>query len=93
MGTGQVHHVVHFSQTCLVFNPGRTFPQSIPAYMVCLENTLGAKQGTLFRAPRGAEKPVADDNVFTRSDYWNLLACKPEAPLSPGPSNKLQSKH
>ena len=69
---------------------GRTFPQSIPAYMVCLESTLGAKLGTLFRAPRNSDRPAQDENAFTRSDYWNLLACKPQPPLnvsnSPGSS-------
>lgn len=60
----------------------RTFPQSIPAFMVCMDSTLGAKQGTLFRAPRNSDRPAAHDNVWTRSDYWNLLANKPSTPMN-----------
>lgn len=50
--------------------------------MVVLESTLGAKLGTLFRAPRNSERPLQDENTFTRCDYWNLLACKPAPPLN-----------
>ena len=78
--------VLDYGQVFGLSFPWRTFPQSIPAYMVCLENTLGAKQGTLFRAPRGSDRPVQDDNAFARCDYWNLLANKPQPPLNVGHS-------
>ncbi|CAK9018364.1 unnamed protein product [Durusdinium trenchii] len=50
--------------------------------MVCLDSTLGAKQGTLYRAPRAAELKATDDNAWARSDYWQLMTCKPSPPLS-----------
>lgn len=60
---------------------GRCFPCVLPGWIVALETTLGSKQGTLFKAPRNADKPKDDSNVWTKSDYWNLLANKPTVPL------------
>ncbi|CAK9049972.1 unnamed protein product, partial [Durusdinium trenchii] len=37
--------------------------------------------GTLFKAPRNSERKVTDDNIWTKSDYWNLLVCPPSVPL------------
>lgn len=52
--------------------------------MVVLEGTLGSKQGTLWKAPRNAEKDSKDTNCFTRNDFWQLVACKASIPLPVG---------
>lgn len=62
---------------------GRTFPCNLPAWMVVLETTLGCKQGTLWKAPRNADREVKDTNSFCRNDFWNFVACKASKPLSP----------
>ena len=59
----------------------RTFPQILPAYLVVLDSTLGARQGTLYLAPRDSERLTKDANVWTKGDLWNDLACKATAPL------------
>ena len=59
----------------------RTMPQTMPAWLIVLANTLGARQGTLYKAPRNAEVKLQDDNVFCKNDYWNLNACKASTPL------------
>lgn len=59
----------------------RTMPQTMPAWHIVLANTLGSRQGTLYKAPRNAEVKLQDDNVFCKSDYWNLNACRASAPL------------
>lgn len=53
----------------------------MPAWQIVLGNTLGSRQGTLYKAPRNAEVKLQDDNVFCKSDYWNLNACKASAPM------------
>ena len=70
-------------------NPGRTFPCNLPAWMVVLETTLGCKQGTLWKAPRNAEREVKDTNTFCRNDFWNFVACKASKPLPPSTSAHL----
>ena len=60
---------------------GRTVPSSLPAWLVVLDCTLGCKQGTLFKAPRNAERPLADVNAFSKCDFWNFLSCKPTVPM------------
>lgn len=52
--------------------------------MIVLESTLGCKQGTLWKAPRNAERDVKDSNAFCKNDFWQLVACKPSVPLPPG---------
>ncbi|CAK9072441.1 Uncharacterized protein SCF082_LOCUS35627 [Durusdinium trenchii] len=44
--------------------------------MVVLSSTLGCRQGTLYRAPRGAEAKLADDNVFCKNRFWTELTCQ-----------------
>ena len=71
---------------CFVFKEWlhRTMPQSLSAWMVVLDKTLGSRQGTLFKAPRGSERELKDANTFCRNDFWALVACKPSQPLQPG---------
>jgi hypothetical protein len=64
-------------------------PQSLSAWMVVLDKTLGSRQGTLFKAPRGSERDLKDSNTFCRNDFWALVACKPSQPLQPGMVAKL----
>ena len=52
--------------------------------MVVLDKTLGSRQGTLYKAPRGSERDLKDTNAFCRNDFWALVACKPSQPLLPG---------
>lgn len=59
----------------------RTFPKLLPAWLVVLDTTLGSRQDTLYKAPRNAERKLPDDNVWAKSDYWNLLANTPSVPL------------
>ena len=59
----------------------RTFPKVLPAWLVVLDTTLGCRQGTLYKAPRNAERKLADDNFWAKSDYWNFLVNSPSAPL------------
>lgn len=59
----------------------RTFPSTLTAWMVVLDTTLGARQ-TFYKAPRNSDRPLADDNVFTKNDFWNLISCKPSQPLA-----------
>ena len=49
--------------------------------MIALDSTLGCRQGTLYKAPRGAERKFADDNVFAKSDYWCNLVNVATSPL------------
>lgn len=49
-----------------------------------LRNTLGCRQGTLYKAPRNSDVKLQDDNVFCKSDFWNLNASKPSRPLALG---------
>ncbi|CAK9067064.1 Uncharacterized protein SCF082_LOCUS34017, partial [Durusdinium trenchii] len=37
--------------------------------------------GTLYKVPRNSDRDVKDQNLFAKSDYWNLLACRATAPL------------
>lgn len=62
----------------------RTFPRALPGWLVTLGSTLGCRQGTLYKAPRNAERKLQDDNVWTKSDYWNLLVCQQSTPLHVG---------
>ena len=62
--------------------PTRTFPRVLPAWLITLDSTLGCRQGTLYKAPRSSERKLQDDNVWTKSDYWNLLVCPPSVPLA-----------
>lgn len=66
---------------CVAQLPQRTFPPSLPAWMVVLDSTLGSRLGTLYKAPRNSERPTQDSNVFTKNDFWKLHACKPSTPL------------
>lgn len=59
----------------------RTFPRVLPAWLITLDSTLGCRQGTLYKAPRNADRPLADDNVWTRCEYWNALVCGMSVPL------------
>ncbi|CAK9111498.1 Uncharacterized protein SCF082_LOCUS51755 [Durusdinium trenchii] len=36
---------------------------------------------TLYKAPRNSDLKLADDNVWTKSEYWNSLVNSPSAPL------------
>lgn len=69
------HNIFVAANTC------RTFPRVLPGWMVALDTTLGAKQGTLYRAPRNAERKQTDDNVWAKCDFWNNLVCAPSVPL------------
>ncbi|CAJ1408389.1 unnamed protein product [Effrenium voratum] len=51
----------------------RTFPRTLPAWLVMLDHTLGARMGTLFKVPRNAERDASDANVFAKCDLWNSL--------------------
>ncbi|CAK9025766.1 unnamed protein product, partial [Durusdinium trenchii] len=57
------------------------FPCALPGWMVVKDSTLGARQGTLYKVPRNSDRDVKDQNLFAKSDYWNLLACRATAPL------------
>ena len=59
----------------------RTFPSMLPAWMVVLDTTLGARQA-FYKAPRNSDRALADENTFTKNDFWNLLSCKPSQPLA-----------
>ena len=59
----------------------RTFPSMLPAWMVVLDTTLGARQA-FYKAPRNSDRPLSDENTFTKNDFWNLLSCKPSQPLA-----------
>lgn len=61
--------------------PLRQFPCALPGWMVVKDSTLGARQGTLYKVPRNSDRDVKDQNLFAKSDYWNLLACRATAPL------------
>ena len=63
-------------------SPLRTFPAILPGWMVVLSSTLGCRQGTLYRAPRGAEAKLADDNVFCKNRFWTELTCQATVPLA-----------
>lgn len=59
----------------------RSFPATLPAWMIVLDTTLGARH-TFFKAPRNSERQPQDDNTFTRNDLWNLMSTKPTKPLA-----------
>lgn len=61
----------------------RTFPQSLPAWMIVLDSALGCRQGTLWKAPRGSDRPLQDPNNFCRNDFWTYGGCKATMPLQP----------
>ncbi len=71
-----------FVSFTLVVWDDRTLPASLPGWMVVCESTLGSKQGTLWKAPRNAERETKDSNVWTKNDFWTIIACKPSAPLA-----------
>ena len=68
----------------------RTFPRVLPAWIITLDSTLGSRQGTLYKAPRSSERKLQDDNVWTKSDYWNILVCPSSIPLA---TSKLADIH
>ena len=68
----------------LVVGPSkRTLPSNLPAWMVVMEHTLGCKQGTLWKAPRNAERDVKDSNAFCRNDFWSYASSKTSKPQPP----------
>ena len=58
------------------------------AWMVCLDTTLGAKQGTLYKVPRRSERDPQDTNVFAKNDFWTMSSCKMSQPLHPSNLSK-----
>ena len=68
----------------------RTFPRVLPAWIITLDSTLGSRQGTLYKAPRSSDRKLQDDNVWTKSDYWNILVCPSSIPLA---TSKLADIH
>lgn len=67
--------------------PCRSMPQLLPAWMVVLETTLGCRQGTLYKAPRNADKELKDSNTFVRNMFWTTGVNKPSVPLAPSPQS------
>lgn len=59
----------------------RTFPRTLPAWLVMLDHTLGARMGTLFKVPRNAERDASDANVFAKCDLWNSLMTANTEPM------------
>lgn len=57
-------------------------PQSLSAWMVVLDKTLGSRM-TLYKAPRGSERELKDANAFCKNDFWSLVVCQPSQPLLP----------
>ncbi|CAK8999487.1 Uncharacterized protein SCF082_LOCUS6070 [Durusdinium trenchii] len=45
------------------------------------DGVLNGLRGTLYRAPRGSDLKLQDDNVFCRNQFWNSMSCAPTAPL------------
>ncbi|CAK8995952.1 unnamed protein product [Durusdinium trenchii] len=62
----------------------RSLPASLPGWMIVLDTTLGAKQGTLYKVPRSSDRPAADTNTFAKNDWWSLHRCGATLPVNPG---------
>lgn len=75
-----------FFTKCIVASnsthPCRSMPSLLPAWVAMLENTLGCRQGTLYKAPRNSDKDLRDDNVFVKNEFWQSGTCRPTVPLS-----------
>lgn len=66
------------------FETSRSLPASLPGWMIVLDTTLGAKQGTLYKVPRSSDRPAADTNTFAKNDWWSLHRCGATLPVNPG---------
>ncbi|CAE7889335.1 unnamed protein product [Symbiodinium microadriaticum] len=62
----------------------RTYPKLMPAWLAVHDTSLGSRQGTLYKAPRSAEKLPDDLNVFAKSALWQDAVTQPGEPLAKG---------